>query len=87
MRVIIEEVNIMFHPSFVNRDLYLIRLNSYTVPFCSIMLMSSLIELLKRHSRFVSEAYLHNVSLDEDQMPHDLKRETVSNLRILIRYS
>ena len=33
--------------------------------------MKSLIELLKGHSQFVSEAYLSNLFLDEDQMPHD----------------
>ena len=34
---------------------------------------SPLIELLKGHSKSVSEAYLSNLSLDEDQMPHDLQ--------------
>ena len=37
------------------------------------MLMQNLIEFLKKHSKFVSEAYLSNLSLDEDQMPHDLQ--------------
>ena len=30
---------------------------------------------LKRHCKFVSKAYLSNLSLDEDQMPHDLQPE------------
>ena len=29
--------------------------------------------LLKEHPKFVSEAYLSNLSLDKDQMPHDLQ--------------
>ena len=29
--------------------------------------------ILKEQPKFVSEAYLSNVSLDEDQMPHDLQ--------------
>ena len=28
---------------------------------------------IKGHSKFVSEAYLSNLSLDESQMPHDLQ--------------
>ena len=27
----------------------------------------------KEHPKFVSESYLSNLSLDEDQMPHDLQ--------------
>ena len=34
--------------------------------------MENLIEFLKT-PKFVSEAYLSNLSLDEDQMPHDLQ--------------
>ena len=30
--------------------------------------------ILKEHSKFVSEAYLSNLSFDEDQMPHDLQQ-------------
>ena len=29
--------------------------------------------ILKEHPKFVSEAYLSNLSLDKDQMPHDLQ--------------
>ena len=29
----------------------------------------------KEQPKFVSEAYLSNLSLDEDQMPHDLQPE------------
>ena len=29
--------------------------------------------ILKEHPKFVSEAYLSNLFLDEDQMPHDLQ--------------
>ena len=29
--------------------------------------------ILEKHLKFVSEAYLNNLSLDEDQMPHDLQ--------------
>ena len=34
--------------------------------------MENLIEFLKT-PKFVSEAHLSNLSLDEDQMPHDLQ--------------
>ena len=59
----------------------------------------SFIELLKGHSKFVSEAYHSTLSLGEEQMPHDLQpgnyaywkrhQRTVSNLdeKILIRDS
>lgn len=33
----------------------------------------SLTELLKGHSKTISEAYHSNLSLDEDQMSHDLQ--------------
>ena len=33
----------------------------------------SLIKLLKGHSKLVSEAYHSILSLDEDQMPHELQ--------------
>ena len=29
--------------------------------------------IIKGHSKFVSEAYLSNLFLDEDRMPHDLQ--------------
>ena len=29
--------------------------------------------ILEEHAKFVSEAYLSNLSLDEDQTPHDLQ--------------
>ena len=29
--------------------------------------------ILKENPKFLSEAYLSNLSLDEDQMPHDLQ--------------
>ena len=31
--------------------------------------------ILKERPKFVSEAYLGNLSLDEDRMPHDLQPE------------
>ena len=39
---------------------------------CYVILLTDLIKF-KRHSKFVSKAYLSNLSLDEDQMPHDLQ--------------
>ena len=33
------------------------------------------------HSKFVSEAYLSNVSLDKDRMPHNLQPGLENNLR------
>ena len=48
---------------FVNRGLHVVRLISRIVLCCYVILMW----------KFVSEAYLSNLSLDEDQMPHDLQ--------------
>ena len=57
---------------FVNEGLYLLRLISWIVLCCYVILMENLIEFLKT-PKFVSEAHLSNLSLDEDQMPHDLQ--------------
>ena len=40
----------------VYRGLYSLRLTSQIVPCCYVILLQSLIELLKGHSKFVSEA-------------------------------
>ena len=48
---------------FVNGGLHVVRLISRIVLCCYVILMW----------KFVSEAYLSNLSLDEDQMPHDLQ--------------
>ena len=37
------------------------------------LLLQTLVKLLKRHSKFVSKVYHSNLSLNEDQMPHDLQ--------------
>ena len=48
---------------FVNGGLHVVRLISQIVLCCYVILMW----------KFVSEAYLSNLSLDDDQMPHDLQ--------------
>ena len=52
-----------------------------SVQLCGINVKFTLI--LKEHTKFVSETYLSNLSLDEDQMPHDLqpRLEKRHNLR------
>ena len=42
-----------------------------SVQLCGINVKFTLI--LKEHTKFVSETYLSNLSLDEDQMPHELQ--------------
>ena len=42
-------------------------------PCYYVALLYGLIELLKGHSKFVSEAYPSNLFLDEDKMLHDLQ--------------
>ena len=42
-----------------------------SVQLCGINVKFTLI--LKEHTKFVSENYLSNLSLDEDQSPHDLQ--------------
>ena len=61
---------------FVNGGLYLQRLISWIVFQVTLLLWDINVKfnwILKEHPKFVSEAYLSNLSLDEDQMPHDLQ--------------
>ena len=53
---------------FVNGGLHLV---DSSLLLCDINVKFNWI--LKEHPKFVSEAYLSNLSLDEDQMPHDLQ--------------
>lgn len=76
MKVILERKKIMFqwmlNPSFINGGLYLLRLSSWIVPCCYVILIWRLIELLKGYSIIFFWAYLSDLSLNEGQMPHDL---------------
>ena len=61
---------------FVNGGLYLQRLISWIVFQVTLLLWDINVKfnwILKEHTKFVSEAYLSYLSLDEDQMPHDLQ--------------
>ena len=61
---------------FVSGGLYLQRLISWIVFQVTLLLWDINVKfnwILKEHPKFVSEAYLSNLSLDEDQMPHDLQ--------------
>ena len=50
--------------------MYLLRLTSQIVPHCCVIFVK-FNWIIKGHS--VSEAYFSNLTLDEDQMPHDLQ--------------
>ena len=61
---------------FVSGGLYLQRLISWIIFQVTLLLWDINVKfnwILKEHPKFVSEAYLSNLSLDEDQMPHDLQ--------------
>jgi len=68
----------MLSPSFVNGGLYLLRLISWIVLY---YININFNWVTKGHSKFVSEAYLSNVSLDKDRMPHNLQPGLENNLR------
>ena len=68
----------MLSPSFVNGGLYLLRLISWIVLY---YININFNWVTKGHSKFVSEAYLSNVSLDKDRMLHNLQPGLENNLR------
>ena len=68
----------MLNPSFVNGGLYLLRLISCIVLY---YVNINFNWVIKGHSKFVSEVYLSNVSLDKDQIPHNLQPGLENNLR------
>ena len=72
-------LHLILSPSLVNWGLCLLWLTSEIVPSYCIILLKDLIELLKKHAKFVSKAYLSNQSLDKGQMLHDVNQEIVHN--------
>ena len=68
----------MLNPNFVNGGLYLLRLISCIVLY---YVNINFNWVIKGHSKFVSEVYLSNVSLDKDQIPHNLQPGLENNLR------
>ena len=68
-------LHLILSPSLVNWGLCLLWLTSEIVPSYCIILLKDLIELLKKHAKFVPKAYLINLSLDRDKMPCDLQPE------------